>query len=280
MTRSTLGLAITRSADPALVTLLTYLRRWCTVRHADPQDAVEAWMVDDATDPSMVAPGAPVLVWTRDAQAPAARRWSEVGTLVGPASVTTSPGVEMLTVPEPGVDATACSYVAPLVRRRWRDRLGLPADMVIDVGPDGDAGLPPRLMPTALALASVVVGAGDVVLGAMCWGAPTVADDVTAARLGLAGAVHVADRGDLMGVAAALCRDDGEMARLSWRARRLVEDSFDVAGAAYTIAKTARLVGQIDPSAGVLSRLNELWASPTTALALVRKITTRDGAPL
>jgi hypothetical protein len=150
--------------------------------------------------------------------------------------------------------------------------------MVIRVGLDGDDRVPPQLMPTAIAFASVVVGAGEVVLDAMCWGAPTVTDGTTAARFGLAGAVRVADRGDLAAAGAALCRDGGEMARLSWRARRLVEHSFDIAGAAHTIAQTARLVRQIDPSAGVLSRLNELWASPTTALALVRKITTRDGA--
>ncbi len=280
MTRSTLGLAITRSTDPTLVTLLTYLRRWCDIRQADPADAVDAWMVDDATDPAMVNAGSPVIVWTRDAQTPAARRWSELGTLVGPSSATTSPDLATLTVPEPGVDATACFYVAPLVRRRWRDRLGLPADLVIPIGLDRGAALPPELMPTALAVASVVVAVGDLVLGAMCWGAPTATDDQTAARLGLAGAVHIADQADLAAAGAALCRDDGEMARLSWSARRLVEESFDLAGAAYTVAETARLVRQVDPSAGVLTRLNELWASPATALALVRKITAQDGPSL
>lgn len=270
MTQPTLGLALTPPTDPALLDLLVHMRRWCAVRQADSSDPVDAWMVTEGVDPALVSAGPLVLVWTRN-PASAAPRWSGRGILVGPAS--SMAGWGGLSIPDTGVDATDAEFMAPVVRQRWRRRLALPPHTVIHLGDEGVAGLPARLEVTALATAAVVVASGDAVLRAMAWGAPTVTDPETAARLDLGGSVRVAATGEGEHVARALCNDEHAMALLAWRGRQRVEERHDLVGAAYRVAEAARIVPVADPTGGVLSLLTELWASPATAVSMLRAVT-------
>lgn len=265
----TLGLpAQAPPGDPLLRALLRILKRWCRVRYAEVEDQVDAWLVTDASDPSEIATDVPVLIWTRDPLGPAALCWAEVGTLVAPS---TSDGCPPLAIPDPGVDATQIPWVAPHVRARWRRRLDLPQGLVVR---PGTVELPEHLRSTALAVGAVGVVSGDTVLSLMAWGLPVVTDAGTERRLGLDGAVAVADGVDSVGAAQELAMDEPRMSTLSWRARRLVETRYDLATAAHRVAVAGSLQELVDPSSGVLTELSALWSSPGTARAMVGRITT------
>lgn len=270
---ATLGLAIAPPSDRTMTALLRVLRRWAVVRQAEPGDDVDAWLVTDATDPAWVSPGRPVLVWTRDASA-AATRWGDAGILVVPRGPRTEAPANAIAIPEPHVDTSSIPFVAPLLRDRWRRSLGLPAGMVTTLSGDADGRVTPRLRPTALAVAAVAVARGGAALTAMAWGAPTVTDESTADRLGIAGCVAVAASGREAGTAASLAADPVAMAALAWRARTEVESRFDLAAAAASVARAAGLMTAHDPSGGVVACLEELRASPSTARAVARRIAT------
>jgi hypothetical protein len=269
----TLGLAVAPPGDSLLARFLAVVARWCLVRQADAADSVDAWVVTDNSDPSFITPNVPVLVWTRDPQRPLAQDWPPSAILIGPHVPDGFVGAhQSLAVPEPAVDAAMVPYVPPLVRQRWRTRFGLPSDMVVYLNDESGMDLPVLLRGSALAVGAVAVATGDHVLGALAWGAPTVTDIKTARRLGLGRAVTVAQPELFAGAAHELTQSETRMSELSWAGRRLVEQTFDLAGTAYRAMEAAGIQPGEDRSHGVLSRLNELWASPQTAWSIIQGI--------
>jgi len=130
-------------------------------------------------------------------------------------------GDDHVSLPCTPVVATATlPPLAPHVRRRWRQRLGLDPDLVVDT-----VALAPDDVPTALAVvAAALVGLRDLPT-ALALGCPVVTDASSAAAVGAADGDHVVvgERGD----AVALALDDRRAARLSRRGRDLAGQRLD-----------------------------------------------------
>ena len=267
MTRPTLGIATTASADPLLARFLGVIARWTAVRQAYPSDVVDWWLVTDGVSPDAITSDIPVMVWTNAAGPEPASRWPRA-IVVGPHG---GHGSREVVVPDPNVDATAIPYVPPLLRLRWRRRYALPSNLVLRVD-DAASDVSTHLRATALAVASVVIATGDAALSAMAWGAPTVTDDSTAERLGLGDAVETGPAGQLAEAAARVLDSPTRMAELAWLGRRVVEERFDIAGAAYSALRLAGLHTAEDGTRAVVSDLNELWTSPDSAWSIIRAI--------
>jgi hypothetical protein len=273
MSRPTVGLAIALPDDSLLGHFLGVIARWCTLRQASAGESVDAWIVTDSSDPTLITLDVPVLVWTRRSQPVAAQQWPEGAILIGPSVPDGLIGDHRgVSVPEPYVDASLIPFVPPLIRRRWRNRFGLPSDMVVVLHDGAGPDLPSHLRATALAVGAVAVATGDDVLAPLAWGAPTVTDVQTARRLRLGPAVKAVEAAHLAESAHALTQSEPQMAELAWRGRRLVEETFDLAGSAYRAVQAADICPGKDRSHGVLSRLNELSASPQTAWSIIREI--------
>ena len=269
MTRPTLGLALSPPWDPLLTRFLAMIARWSSVRQASAGDPVDGWIVTDDIDPSRISSGLPVLVWTRSSGGAVEARWPEA-IVVGPLCNGTERGV---LVPDPNIDATAIPYVAPLVRGRWRQRYGLPTDLVLRIDDDAGSDVAMSLRPTALAVAAVIVATGDAVLNALAWGAPTVTDEVTARRLRLGGVVEAVAPPDLLATAHQLSHSVRRMAELAWSGRVLVEETFDIARVAHSALEMAELLRpRAAGSREVVARLNELWATPQRSWSMIQAI--------
>ncbi len=115
-----------------------------------------------------------------------------------------------------GPAVAAVLPLAPHVRRRWRQRLGLAPDLVVDT-----TTLAPADVETALAVAAAAVVDAPHLRLALALGCPTVTDGATAAAHGAVDGDHVVvgERSD----AEALADDLARAARLSYRGRALVE---------------------------------------------------------
>lgn len=269
----TLGIALSGRPDYTLARFLVLADRWVGVRYADAlEDGVDAWLVTDDVGINRWVASRPLLVWTRAPDAPAAQRWPDTAVRVVPCASEPVGTDGALRVPEPGVDLMSIPFVAPLVRRRWRERYQLPDCMVVRLEGDRVAGVPKAATASALAVGSAATATGADVLTALAWGLPTVTDPATASRLALDGVVEVAEAGELAAAAERLCGSDERMAELAWAGRRRAEDRFDL-GAAVVRALAAVGVGpRGNHSHRVLSCLQELWASPESAASMVQKI--------
>src|SRR5690606_31406316 len=87
-------------------------------------------------------------------------------------------------VPALGIEVDRWPPLAPIVRRRWRQRVGLPDRHVVRVR-TADADGDPSSLSTQLAVASAAVVDGPPVLLALALGTPVVTSRDTARRLGL-----------------------------------------------------------------------------------------------
>lgn len=136
-------------------------------------------------------------------------------------------------------------FLPPLVRRRWRARLGLPDRLVVAVepsaGPHGDA-------LTNLALAAAAVVTGPLLASALALGTPVVTTAAEAARLGLRDG-HEVDLADpdlasaCEGLARSLADDEERAARMSLGARRFAEASLDLCHIADLVLDRLGLTG-------------------------------------
>jgi hypothetical protein len=177
-------------------------------------------------------------------------------------------GVE-IALPGGGVDTAAWPPIAPHVRRRWRRRLGLAADLVVDV-----ATLAAEDRPTALAVAaSAVVGVDDLPL-ALALGCPTVTAAAAAATVGAVDGVHVVLGGRAEAVA--LAADEHRSGPLSRRGHELARERLDPAPAAAALLQAWGL-GPTGPVARLDERLAELGTAPA---APVRRRVADALAPL
>lgn len=162
--------------------------------------------------------------------------------------------VELALPAAPGVDTAAMAPLAPHVRRRWRQRLGLAPDLVVET-----ATLDPADVPTALAVAAAaVVPAADLPL-ALALGCPTVTDREAARAVGAGDEeVAVGDRA----TAEALAADDARAAGLSRRGRALAAAALDPDVTARALLAAWGLADPAGPVARVEAALDGLGTAP------------------
>ena len=245
-----LGVLAVPGSPPAFVALVHALGAWCGARaaladHASPV----AWLASSPACPGLArvaTTGRPYAVWVDDRQA-----------MERAAALTPSPRIVVTAdpvlaavdgrtslFPEHGLDLRDYRPIAPVIRGRWRSRLGLPPTLIVTAFAGSPGVLPQDLLPTALALASVVVATGPHLAEALAWAAPCVTDARSAAALG-------AGRGDVVvgapsaraGLAVQVAADDGSAAALSGAGRRLVERRADRHRPARQVAEALGLVG-------------------------------------
>lgn len=246
-----LGILAVPGSPPAFVALVHALGAWCSPRAALADDASPvAWLASSPSCPGLArvaVTGRPYAVWIHDRQA------LETAASLSPAPRIVVTGDPVLAAvdgraslsPEHGLDLRAYRPIAPVIRRRWRSRLGLAPTLVVTALADSPGVLPEDLLPTALALASVVVATGPRLAEALAWAAPCVTDARSAASLGAAdGEVVVGAPSALEGLAVQVAADDGLAAALSGAGRRLVERRADRHRPARQVAEALRLVGR------------------------------------
>lgn len=190
--RPVLAVAASPGTSDPLRGLVAGLARHVTIQPLgasdghDPTSSVAPTAVL-VTDPRLLAsvpPGMPVAVWVTSAE----RRpeVAEATLVLVPADGGTPVAVwaereHLVPVPTDGLDLTDLAYVAPLVRRRWRDRLALPEAMVVTVDDDA-AGDGDALAQLALAASAVVTG--RLLVLALALGTPVVTTAGDARRIG------------------------------------------------------------------------------------------------
>ena len=128
--------------------------------------------------------------------------------------------------------------LSPFVRQRWRLRLGLPAQFVVEIGtPNPTRGLAEASTRPALAVCSAAVVRGPHLVAALALGTAVVTDAASAERVGATPSVHlaVAESGHAREVADQLGPDHARAAALGWGARLLVEERFDLATVAFEL---------------------------------------------
>lgn len=162
--------------------------------------------------------------------------------------------------------------VAPFVRERWRNRLGLPSPMVIEVGGFEPSPVDSATLPAALAVCSAAVVHGPMLTTALALGAAVVTDAAAASAIGAIPFVHLAvsERRQAASVAEELATDPGRAAALGWGGRQLVEAHHDLDGVARTILD-ALGIGPIPfpsaPLARLDAELDALGTPPTSSVA-------------
>ncbi len=169
---------------------------------------------------------------------------------------TVTVGAERIALPTGHlVDTAAAPPLPPHVRRRWRERLGLPPLLVVDT-----AALVTDDVPTALAVAAAAVVDLDHLPLALALGCPTVTDADAAAAVGALDGVHVVvgERA----AADALAVDDHRAAALSWHGRALAVATLDPAAAATAVLAALGLGPGPGPVARLDDRLAELGTDP------------------
>ena len=171
-------------------------------------------------------------------------------------------------VPPVAIEVDRWPAVAPLVRARRREHLGLPAVHVVKVG----SGADPVEGERDLAVGSAAVVSGPATLLALSLGTPVVTSADTARRLGLRAGRDVevaAGPEQAMALAYEIAVDDARAASLSRRARRCAEHHLDLGRPAGVIARRLGLApAPHGPIARVDERLDELSTpigSPTRA---------------
>lgn len=176
-------------------------------------------------------------------------------------------GVPVEVVPAPAIDGSQWRPVMPFVRKRWRRRLGLPADLVARVGVAGGPTLDDDTAADALFLcAAAVVGPGHV-LRSLALGTPTVCDAAVADLVGAVDGEHVvvADASWAPDAAAELAADMERAARLGRAGRRLIEQRHDLAASARRVAAVLSLPGVGPPPLAAVAGMLEGLGTPVGA---------------
>lgn len=230
-------------------------------RNAPLPDAVLATTVDALVD----LPPVPTAVWVDSADH--SRAVGEAG-----AEVVLCRRAELVKdgaifVPLVGVDVARWPSVAPSVRQRWRDRHGLPAELVVGLDPPRDqdelAGM--------LALASVAVLTGPAAALALALGTPLVTNPSSARRLGIrvgVDAITAPTGEEALTAARAIAADPDRAEVLSRHGRRFAERHLDLSRPAATVRRRLGLVPTSTPP-GVdiaIDRLDELASAAATPL--------------
>lgn len=280
-TRPVLAVAATPGTTGGVRRLVRRLAEQVDIAALDDVERLEDAVL--ATSPralDVVPPGLPVAVWVAYAQE---HGWvRSVGTASAWQPLGSHPDVRLIlsadadavragatAVPEEAFEVGSLPALPPLVRARWRERLGLPARFVVAIeesaDPAGDA-------VTNLALASAAVVSGPLLPTALALATPVVTTALDAERLGVSAGreVEVAEpdtAGDRDALAEAIAADDAWAARCSFAARRFAEQVLDIGRIADVVLDRLGLaVGdpQIPATLRVDQRLEEL-GTPSVA---------------
>lgn len=181
-----------------------------------------------------------------------------------------------LLIPTELIDAAAHPPLSPFVRSRWRERLGLPANLVVRVGYHDPWPADDATVAAALTVCSAAAVRGPWLLTALALGTAVVTDASEAERFGAVSGVEVRveDPAGAPTRAEALGADWPESARLGHAARRLVETRHCWSGIARELLdrlEIARPSIPRAPLAGLQARLDYL-ATPTTGPASLRAL--------
>ncbi len=196
-----------------------------------PPDAVLATSVDAWSD---VPFGLPAAVWVDDAAGLTSitetDEWQSTGARLALSADPVAISGGAMAVPRDALVVRAWPPLAPLVRARWRERLGLPPRLVVAVGSEASAH---GDGPTNLALAAAAVVTGPLVATALALGTPLVTSWAEADRLGLRAGREVElsepdSPSHRDALAQALAADDQRAARCSVAARRFAESTLDL----------------------------------------------------
>lgn len=223
---------------------------------------VEVWSADrcPAPDAVLVAGSAAA------SRAPDGVPRAELDGAVLRVTTRTGAAADPMAVPVAPPDGPAGPPIPPHVRRRWRERLGIDPDLVVDV-----AALTAADRPTALAVAAAAVVPADALALALSLGCPTVARRADAAAIGAhRGEVEVVDgRDPTLTDARALAADDRAAARLSrvaaaWAHRRSPDSAASALLDAWGLSGGAGVLPC--PRDLVPARLDELGTAPAAAV--------------
>jgi hypothetical protein len=178
-----------------------------------------------------------------------------------------------LVIPSDVIDVDAHPPLAPLVRARWRERTGLPADLVVRAGyhdpwPTDDASI-----AAALSVCSAAAVRGRWTLTALALGTAVVTDASEADRLGAHDGIEllVDEAANAPSRAQIVATDWPAAARLGHAARRLVEQEHSWSGLARSLLDRLGIERPQLPSAplaGLQARFDDLGTPPDSPAAL------------
>ena len=157
--------------------------------------------------------------------------------------------------------------LSPFLRQRWRLRLGLPAEFIVEIGTVNPTHTQDdELTRSALAVCSAAVVRGPHLVTALALGTAVVTDATSAEQIGATPSVHlaVAESTQARALADQLGRDHARAAALGWGGRLLVEERFDLATVAFELVD-ALGIGPASFPAAPLARLDAELAALGTA---------------
>jgi len=176
------------------------------------------------------------------------------------------------------VSAADHPYLSPFVRERWRHRLGLPREMVLEFGSTRPSPIAAADAYASLAVCSAAVVRGPLLLSALALGTPVVTDPAAALAIGAEPAVHLvaASSAEARTVADALAHDPARATSIGWGGRQLVEDHHDLGRLAFATIAALGIGPQEFPGAPLarldaeLEALGTPLSSPVALRALRR----------
>ncbi len=282
MTLPTLGLVAGHEDAESIVPLLVALRAWCTPVALSPGVVPVALL---ATSPTAIGLSAALagrmavgVIVDEPDQLTDTVVHQATAIIVSDERLAHEIGDTAIVWPREALHASQHPSLSPFVRQRWRARLGLPRDFVIEIGTRAPTTLDESLVAAALATCSAAVVHGPQLVTALALGTPVVTDAASAAHIGATPFVHVgvAEPPAAPGIARELAADPARAAALGWGGRLLVEERFDLATVASELVDALDL-GPASFAAAPLAHLDaELAAlgtptgSPVTNRALRR----------
>ena len=262
----------------AVLPLIVALRTWADPHAPDPglglpvarlAVSVHAVNLDAALEQRAI----PVAVVVDDPEAVPARVRERAAVLLTAGPSPSLDPASTLAIPPDVIDADAHPPLSPFVRARWRERLGLPANLVVRVGyqdpwPTDDAAI-----AAALSVCSAAAVRGPWTLTALALGTAVVTDVSDAQRLGARDGrdLVVGEPVNAAARAVALGAEWPEAARFGHAARQLVERAHSWSGLARALLDrlgVARPRVPYQPLAGLQRRLDELGTPPDSPVAL------------
>lgn len=218
-----LALLVASEPPEQLAGLLFQMRPWCMAMAPEPSIEAAAWLATSPGVPGLrdaVRSRKPIALWVRDeAEVDAALALRPAALLTTDQDLADG-AIVLPTEPHPAADRIA--PMPPFVRSRLRRRVGLPANLVVDLR---DQSIPSDVHGTALAACAACIVTGQLLADALAWGAPTATDAASASAVGAQHMQHavVGSDADMAELAQGVARDPLLAARLSRAGRRLVE---------------------------------------------------------
>lgn len=163
--------------------------------------------------------------------------------------------------------------LSPFLRQRWRLRLGLPAEFIVEIGTASPTQTSDdELARSALAVCSAAVVRGPRLVTALALGTAVVTDATSAEQIGATPTVHlaVADSNQARTIADHIGADHARAAALGWGGRLLVEERFDLATVALELVDALGIGPAAFPAAPLArfdAELAALGTAPSSAVS-------------